>query len=208
MSKKDKPGERKLPEPPRKGPFGRKRHFEGEEDRRPDLLAEHMHHAMAQGRLEEFLNQELPDNPMARKLAEMVMGTGGAHGGSGHHDRHGHKKGKKEKKEGRGEPDGEERPAGPASEELLRAASSGDVQELTRLLAREQKKRSGEEPAEGEKRKEEEERAPEAPSPEGLEKEILDSLISIAGEHGVSLDWLIARALKLYVRDYRQTGRL
>ena len=71
MSKQEK----LLPKPPNT-PFGRKRHFEEDESKDP-LIADEMVQAMAEGKLEEFLKKELPDNEYARKLAEMMMGMTG-----------------------------------------------------------------------------------------------------------------------------------
>ena len=71
MSEKEKP----LPRPP-KTPFGRKRRFEGNEED-VSLMADRMGAAMAEGKLEEFLQREMPDNEYARTLAAMMMGMTG-----------------------------------------------------------------------------------------------------------------------------------
>ena len=76
MSEKEKP----LPRPP-KTPFGRNRFEQREED--APLMADRMAAAMAEGKLEEFMKEEMPDNDYARALASMMMGmTGMMPGGS------------------------------------------------------------------------------------------------------------------------------
>lgn len=85
------------------------------------------------------------------------------------------------------------------------AAARGDVGELIALLAEAHGKRSPE--GEGEA---EQGQAAEPPSASGggIEKATLDSLLRIASTEGVSVDWLVGRALALYVRDHDLTGRL
>ena len=73
MSKKDKP----LPKP-QSTPFRKKRAFE--EDGNEPLMADQMAMAMSAGKLDEFMQKELPDNEHARKLAEMMMGMTGMSG--------------------------------------------------------------------------------------------------------------------------------
>jgi len=50
----------------------------------------------------------------------------------------------------------------------------------------------------------------EAPDAEeqNFAKADLDTLLQIAAENNVSFDWVMARAVKLYARDYRTTGRI
>jgi hypothetical protein len=70
MSKK----ERELPKPG-KTPFGRKRpQNEGQDDL---LMADHMAMAAAEGKLNEYLEQEIPEGEYAKKLAMMMMGMTG-----------------------------------------------------------------------------------------------------------------------------------
>jgi len=45
-------------------------------------------------------------------------------------------------------------------------------------------------------------------APSGIEKEVLDELIKIASANSVTLDWLIMRALKVYMQEYQKTGKL
>ncbi len=71
MKKKDNP----LPKPPNSA-FGRKNRFE-QPDEQPTLMADRMAGAMAEGKLDEFIKQEMPDNEYARSLASMMMGMTG-----------------------------------------------------------------------------------------------------------------------------------
>ena len=41
-----------------------------------------------------------------------------------------------------------------------------------------------------------------------IEKDMLDALMKVAFENKLSIDWLMARALKLYLEEYQKTGRL
>src|SRR5512135_840359 len=69
-TRKEKP----LPKPPHTA-FGRKKpteHAEGD-----TLLADRLAEAMAEGKIEDFLKQELPDNEYARNLTSMMMGMTG-----------------------------------------------------------------------------------------------------------------------------------
>ena len=43
---------------------------------------------------------------------------------------------------------------------------------------------------------------------QNFNKADLDTLMQIAAENNVSFDWVMARAVKLYARDYRTTGRI
>ena len=188
MSKQEKP----LPKPPNT-PFGRKRHFEEDESKDP-LIADEMVQAMAEGKLEEFLKKELPDNEYARKLAEMMMGmTGMLPSGIV----------SAESKRDEAEP-----PEKPSilqpPEDVINAVESGDVKGLMELLSREHKKRV---PDEGAVSAEGEKTSP-SPVPPVIEKNIIDELIKIASDNNLALDWLIFRAIKHYVQEYRKTGQL
>lgn len=196
MSRKEKP----LPKPPGT-PFGRKRRLEEEQT---PLMADELAKALAEGKLEEFLEKELPEGEYARKLASMMMGMTGLlpPGGTA--------------PAGEKNPEGDEKTVGAAlcgrpssssetpPEDVLKAAKAGDVKELMGLLEREHKKR-----------------VPEAATPAieeagkdlftGLspeEKETLDDLMRIAEENKLSLNWVVLRALRLYVEEHRKTGRL
>jgi hypothetical protein len=72
MKKSDK--EKPLPKPPTSA-FGRKERPDQEDQ--TTLLADRMAAAMAEGKLDEFLKQEMPDNEYARNLATMMMGMTG-----------------------------------------------------------------------------------------------------------------------------------
>ena len=47
-----------------------------------------------------------------------------------------------------------------------------------------------------------------APARPGIDAAIVDELIRIAADNDVTVDWLTLRAVRLYVEDYRKTGRL
>lgn len=200
MSRKNK----SLPKPPITA-FGRKKRFEDGEEQAP-LMADRMAAAMVEGKLEDFLKEELPDNERARDLAMMMMGmTGMVPSGDPP---------SVQKKESIG-------PSSDAAEsvshsempgsaeipgEVMSATRSGDVKGLMDLLQKEHEKRTGEAPSFGQKTSDPS-TAPAQDLP-AFEKEILDELIRIASENNVSLDWVILRALKLYVREFKRTGRL
>ncbi|NOY54003.1 MAG: hypothetical protein GXP58_10375 [Deltaproteobacteria bacterium] len=195
MTEKKKP----LPRPPRKG-FGPRR---GPDTEGP-LSADKMAAAMAQGKLEEYLSQEFQGNEQAQNLAKMMMGMTGMSGmmpsgGS----------------VGSIPPAGGD-PAGPPEvpEDIRQASLTGDMGQLMTLMKQEHEKRSGGEQKAGEeaptKKSPDNEKAsaPSAEAPALLDRESIDLLIRIASENSVSLDWVIARAIKLYARDYKLTGRV
>jgi len=208
MSNKEKP----LPRPPRRpfGPGGRtgKRPEEPEKGQEGLLLADEIQGAVAGGSLEEFLKEKFGGNEQAMKMAQLMLGlsgmmppgipgvtisstAGGEHGAS--------------------ETDKSTEstaPTGKAAPEVIEAASRGDVEALKGLLRKEQEKRSG--PAKPGVRKKGRHKPPEAGERPGrlMEKAVLEQLGRIASENSVSLDWVVARALALYVRDYLSTGRL
>lgn len=196
MSEKEKP----LPRPP-KTPFG-KRRFEENEGNVP-LMADRIAAAMAEGKLEEFMKEELPDNDYARTLAAMMMGMTGMMPGA--------VPSPSDKKAD--EPFGNTGEVNPAEEipssvqppeDMMNAVHSGDVKGVMDMLAREHKKRmpdTGPEPA-GDKKTE------ETSGLSDIEQETLSRLIKIASENNVSMDWMVLRALRLYIREYQKTGRL
>lgn len=146
--------ERPLPDP-RKRPHDRA----GQQD---ELLADGMTRAMAEGRLEEFIEKEFKGNENARKLAGMMMEMTGMAGMA---------------RPPAARPGGEE----PAREpDAPRPAP--DIKEATAAAA-----------PQG-----------EAPSKSGVPEQ----LARIAAENGVEVEWVVSRALSLYIRDYRTTGRL
>ena len=193
--------ERGLPKP-KKTPFGKKRHEnEGQDDL---LMADRMAVAAAEGKLNEYLEQEMPEGEYAKKLATMMMGMSGILPQEG------------------GLPVDEEALSSPSEaaetaqvqegeadravpEDVVNAVQSGDVEKLKELLAREKQRRTPDSV----------EASGEAPNPEQsqpaqsmIEKDMLDTLMKVAFENKLSIDWLMARALKLYLEEYQKTGRL
>jgi hypothetical protein len=193
--RKDRP----LPGPP-KTPFRNNRFIKEHNDNAP-LMADKMAAAMAEGRLEEFMREELPDNEYARALASMMMGmTGmlpGAFPGRGEKEPEQPNEGEEGKRTG-------EKPSGvQPPEDVLGAVRSGDVKALTGLLQREHEKRmEGAEPLPAA------DREPAGSALSSAEKETLDRVTEIAAENNVSVDWMVLRALKLYIREYMKSGRL
>ncbi len=184
MSDKEKP----LPKPPGT-PFRRKRPFEENGSKDP-LIADEMAMAIAEGKFEEYLQKELPDNEYARALAKMMMGMTGMLPSES--------VSAKSKRE-EAEPSTSQPP-----EDVINAVKSGDVKGLMELLTREHKKRmpdAGAVTAEGEKT---------APSPVQpvIEKDIIDEFIKIASDNNLSVDWLVFRAIKRYVQEYKKMGQL
>lgn len=193
--------ERSLPKPPTKA-FGRERRFE-EDDGRMPLMADQMAEAAASGRLEEFLRQEIPDNEYARRLAMMMMGMSGMmHPGGSPLSRSDEPVACSELKGGEPVSGGEMSPAPEPPEDVLKAIQKGDVKEVMDLLAREHKQRSSDPSVVDEKS----DALPSGLSP--LEKDTLGRLMGIASENGLTMDWIVMRALRLYVEEYRKTGRL
>ena len=193
--------ERALPKPG-KTPFSRKRR---EEEGQDDLLiADQMAMAAAEGKLDEYLEQELPEGEYAKKLARMMMGmTGILPPDEGpamtRDDLVPSSRAVETEKTG----EGNAAPAVP--EDVVEAAKAGDAGKLKELLAREQGRRT---PDQGGATGEERVSDKSQHSPSMIEKEMLDTLIKIAADNSVSVDWLMARALKLYLKEYQKTGRL
>lgn len=191
MSKK----ERNLPKPG-KTPFSRKRPVnEGQDDL---LMADQMAMASAEGRLDEYLEQEIPEGEYAKKLARMMLGMTGIVP-------------TEEDRVGSSEASGTEKPeevkaAQTVPDDVVSAVHAGDVEKLKGLLAREKQRRDPQQEDEtytGEKIFEK-----QLPPETVLEKAMLDELLKVAADNSLNLDWLIARALKLYLEEYRKTGRL
>jgi len=200
MTKKDKP----LPKPPNTA-FGRKNSFE-QPDEKSALLADRMAGAMAEGTLDEFIKQEMPDNEYARSLAGMMMGMTGMlpMGGAP-----------------TAPPPGEQQPQSSGStptepvasatetpaevlEEVRKAIEGGDVKSLMKLLQQEHRKRTPgpeQDTMEGSA-------AATSPDQPAIDKDQVDALLQIAKDNSVSVDWLIIRAIKTYVQEYRKTGKL
>lgn len=197
MSENEKP----LPRPP-KTPFGKKRMSEEEQEGQAPLMADQMAMAAATGNLDEFMQQNIPDNEHARKLAMMMMGMtgmmpGGFPGASAETMQPTLAAAKPEQT-------GEASPETEVPEDVRQAMMSGNMEELKSLLMREHARRTGATIEE----------VPPAQevgfntAPSGIEKEVLDELIKIAAANSVTLDWLIMRALKVFIQEYQKTGRL
>jgi hypothetical protein len=198
--------EKPLPKPP-KTPFGRKRPEESPEDQ-GSLMADRMAVAAAEGKLDEFLKNEMPDNEYARNLASMMMGMTGMMPMTG---------------SSAGMPPAPEmqQPQTPETaspeqaaaaidvpEDVKKAIQSEDVQGLMAMLRREHQQRSpGAEPL-----LQEATPSPSTPSSSSnmpmIDKDLIDALIQIAQDNNVTLDWMILRAIKVYVQDYRKSGKL
>jgi hypothetical protein len=196
MSKK----ERKLPKPG-KTPFSRKRpQNEGQDDL---LMADQMAMAAAEGKLNEYLQQEIPEGEYPKKLAMMMMGMTGILPNEG---------GLPAEEEASRTPaeavetgQAQEGEAAAVPEDVVNAVQAGDVEKLKELLAREKQRRTSDsvEASEGALNPEQGQS-----SPSMIEKDMLDALMKIAFENKLSIDWLMARALKLYLEEYQKTGRL
>jgi hypothetical protein len=198
--------EKPLPKPP-KTAFGRQRPDESAQDQ-GSLIADRMAVAAAEGKLDEFLKSEMPDNEYARSLATMMMGMTGMMPMVG-------------ATTGMPEAPVTQQPQPPetASPELAAAAidvpedvkkaiQSEDVQGLMAMLRREHEKRSpgGESlPTEAPVSPSSSTPAPGAPQ---IDKNLIDAMIQIAQDNSVTLDWMILRAIKVYVQDYQKTGKL
>jgi hypothetical protein len=197
MSQNEKP----LPKPP-STPFGRKRAGEQREEQEP-ITADRMAAAMAEGKLEEFLLKEMPDNEHARKLANMMMGMSGMMpAGEGF------------------VPDlpaaaaqGREIQPSPQQEvpaEVVKLVQDGDVKGLMDILRQEHLKRSPEAAVSGSA--ETVSSSEVMPSQPGgmptIDKELIDAMIQIAKENSVTVDWIILRAIKVYVQEYLKNGKL
>lgn len=195
MSKEEKP----LPKPPAT-PFGKKRRFEQEKD--APLTADRIAAAMAEGRLDEFLKTELPDSEDARKLVSIMMGMTGMMPPEGINVKL--EKGMLKSEKGQ---EGISRKELSSSvqppEDVVKAIKSGDVKGLVGLLEREYKKRM----PSSSSGVSEENTARFIGQP-AVEEEIISRLMKIASENNVTIDWLLIRAIRLYIEDYKKTGRL
>ena len=198
MTRKKRP----LPKPPSSA-FGHRTRFEEPEGGHA-LMADEMAAAMAEGKIEEFLQREMPDNEHARSLAMMMMGMSGMLPPQGLPPSAG---------EGAGEVPGDVRSEGATEkpsaavqppEDVLTAIHSGDVRGLMDILEREHKKRN----PDAADMSTAEERMDNSGGLSKGEREVLDKLIEIASANNLALDWIVMRALKLYAREYEETGRL
>lgn len=211
MPKEKKP----LPTPP--GP-GRKRRSEEDSQDEP-LIADKMGMAMATGDLDKFMKEEFEGSQNAHKLASMMMGMSGmAPGGIAPQGvtSQGAPTIPEEEQATSGET-----PSAPPSEEIMKAAMAGDSKGLAEMLKKEHLKRQGagadvsdgktaemKDPAAESSKVGTTDEGSQASPEAAMEKEVLVKLMKIASENNVSIDWVINRALKLYVRDYAATGRI
>jgi hypothetical protein len=201
MADKDKA----LPKPPNKA-FGSKKRFE-EEDDQSTLIADRMAAAMAEGKLDEFIKRELPDNEYARNLTSMMMGMTGMLPMSG--GPAASPSPAQEQQPVPSEAAGAEEqitPAAEVPEDVRKAIESGDVKGLKEILRREYLKRTpgadlgmGEEAAQPQ---------PQTSGMPAIDKDSIDAMIQIAKDNSVTMDWMILRAIKVYVQEYQKTGKL
>ena len=206
MPKKEHP----LPRPPKK----RGGHAFTENPETGGLIFDKLQEAVAEGKVEEFMKENMPEGQYARKLTEMMMGMSGVPFA-----------GKAETGAGAepaiprlvenipGIKDGEaESPMMKVPSDVLQAAMEGNLNTLKDLLKREHEGfLSGPQP--GKKKgggvgQEEQKESLEEKNGSLVEKEIIDSLFEIAVDNNLDMDWLIRRALKLYIKKYRETGQL
>ena len=167
-------------------------------------MADRMALAAAEGRLDEYLEQEIPEGEYAKKLARMMMGMTGILPNEGGLpvDEEALSSPSETAETGQAQ-EGSAAPAVP--EDVVNAVQAGDVEKLKELLAREKQRRtpdSGE--VSGETLKADQPRS----APSMIEKDMLDLMIKVAFDNKVSVDWLMARALKLYLEQYQKTGLL
>ncbi len=201
MSDKNKP----LPKPP-STPFGRKKAF-NESGSKDQLMADKMAMAMTEGKLDEFVQKEIPDSEHARKLTEMMMGMSGMMPAGGLSGMTAQKK--EEPSEAAKEAAPEEiTSAGPPPDGVVSAVQEGDVKSLVGILNKEHKKRQGIEGEEDDITKGSGQESASASGEAVFEKEVIEQMIKIATDNNLSLDWLFIRALKRYVEDYKKTGNL
>ena len=164
-------------------------------------MADQMAMAMSQGKLNEFLQKELPDNEHARKLAEMMMGMSGMMPAGGIAP-----KTEEFSKEPASEEHGKRSSDAQPPEDIANAVQAGDLQGIMGLLAKEHAKRTGSSITDT-PHEEKNSNTPSSAEPI-VDKEVVDELIKIASDNNISLDWLFFRALKRYVEEYKRTGNL
>ncbi len=193
-----------LPTPPTV-PFGRRKPFEESKGHEP-LTADRMAAAMAEGKLDEFLKQEMPDNEYARNLATMMLGITGMMPGTGVLQGAHPASGSQQPPSPEGEMPEKGVSAGDAPEDIQSAIQDGNVQGVMDILRREYQKRNP-----GANEEVPKTATMESANPQDMpifDKETIDALMSIAKENDVTLDWIILRAIKVFVREYAKSGRL
>jgi hypothetical protein len=191
--------ENPLPTPPN-APFGRKRAPEQAADQ-GGLLADRMAAAMAEGKLDEFMKQEMPDNDYAKNLVNMMMGMTGMMPMAGQTAAQ-----PEQQPESSGIKAEEISPSPEVPEDVRKAIESGDVKGLKEILRREHLKRTP-----GAELGMSEEAAPSRSQASGMptiDKDLIDAMVQIAKDNSVTVDWMILRAIKVYVQEYQKTGKL
>ncbi len=194
----DKP----LPRPA-STPFTRKRN--SEQDQEP-LVADRMAEAIAQGTLDEFLSREMPDNDAARKLADMMMGMTGMMPMGGMPAAAPSPVQEQQPLSPETKTGEQLSPQGEVPEDVKKAIESGDVKGLKDLLRREYLKRTP--GATIDLSEEAVAPPPQASGMPAIDKDLVDAMIQIAKDNSVTMDWMILRAIKVYVEEYRKTGKL
>jgi len=192
--------EKPLPIPPNEA-FGKKRPSEQPDDQ-GGLMADRMAAAMAEGKLDEFLQQEMPDNQYAKNLVNMMMGM------TGMMPPEGQTNAPPEQQPMSSENKAAEQISPPSEvpEDVRKAIASGDVKGLKDLLRREYLRRTPE--TEHDKSEEVAHLQPQASGMPTIDKEIIDAMVQIAKDNSVTMDWMILRAIKVYIQEYQKTGRL
>ncbi|HEY6000888.1 MAG TPA: hypothetical protein VI078_16495 [bacterium] len=231
MAEHDRP----LPNPPRSR-FGRQ--IPGQEQGGADLTADRLAQAAAEGRLDEVLQHEIPEGEHARTLAMMMLGMSGMMppGAAGPAGMPG-VEGMAALAGTAGAPadgppevpgfldapgaDATGAPAAALPPEVLAATMQADIAGLMSLLRAEHERRGGvcappsETSAPVPPVASADEGAPVLTAPSaadraqpGIDQALIDELIRVAADNQVTVDWLLLRAVKLYVEEYRRTGRL
>jgi hypothetical protein len=205
--------DRSLPTPPRSR-FGRD--SQEEAGSASGMISDRMALAAAEGRLEEFLQHELPEGDHARNLAMMMMGMSGI---VPMEPPAGQLPAAQAPHPAQPSPDAQTAISAEVPPEVLAAVQQGDVANLMGILRAEHAKRSGAGVASGEMPRPPADAGPPVADPAppsgpaaegraGIDAAIIDELIRISSENDVTVDWLMLRAVKLYVEEYRKTGRL
>jgi len=196
--------EKQLPTPP-KTAFGRKKPSEQPDDQ-GGLIADRMAAAMAEGKLDDFLRQEMPDNEYAKSLVNMMMGMTGMMPmvdnttASLSHVQEQQPVSSEIKETEQISPTTE------VPDDVKKAVTNGDVKGLKDLLRREYLRRTP-----GADLGISEEDVTIQPQPSGIptiDKELIDAMVQIAKDNSVTMDWMILRAIKVYIQEYQKTGRL
>jgi len=194
---------RQLPTPPNKA-IGRKR-LPQQADDESGLLADRMAAAMAEGKLDEFLTQETPNNEYAKNLVSMMMGMTGMMPMSDHITTQASAMQEKRSLPSEEKHSEQGSPILEVPEDVQEAITSGDVKGLKEILRREHLKRtSGTDLG----LSEEAVMQPQPSSMPTIDKDLIDALVEIAKDNSVTMDWMILRAIKVYVQEYKKTGRL